>query len=975
LHALANGADGGNGVFLYGPGGFPSQSFNANNYWVDVVFTLTAPPADTMPPSVTGVSPPNGAAGVGPSTVVTVTFDEDVAPSTITTSTFELRDHAGAVVASAVTYDAATRTASLTPTGPLAGSTSYMATVRGGSTGPVVTDLAGNALTSNGTWGFTTAASVATGFSESVLLSGLSEPTAVRFAPDGRVFVAEKSGLIKVFASVSATTPTIFADLRTQTHNFWDRGLLGLELDPDFPIRPYVYVLYTYDAAIGETAPRWGTAGASSDGCPDPPGATTGGCVASGRLSRLEAAGSVMTGQEQVLIEGWGVQYPSHSVGSLTFSEDGALYVSAGDGASFTFVDYGQAGNPPNPLGDPPVPVGGAQAPPTAQGGALRSQSPRRAAGDPVLLNGAVLRVDPDTGAGLPDNPLFSSPDPDARRIIGYGFRNPFRIVPRPGTSEIWVGDVGWNDWEEINVIGSPLGATVANFGWPCFEGTGRQPGYEAAGLTMCATLYTQPTALTAPFFAYHHSAHVVSGEPCSVGSSAITGLAFYRGGSYPTFYDGALFFTDYARGCIWVMFEDATGVPDPGTRAVFRSGAASPVDLQIGPGGDLFYVDIAGGTIRRIRFSAGNQPPTAVLQGQPLSGDAPLTVSFSGASSTDPDAGDSLTYSWDLDGDGLFGDSTAVAPAFTYTTPGNYLVQLRVTDSEGASDTASVVVSAGNTPPTAVIDAPAAGAGWEVGQGIAFAGHATDQQQGTLPATALSWTIILHHCPSNCHTHILETFTGIASGAFNAPDHDYPSQLELVLTATDAQGLQGTASLLLDPRTVVLGFESSPSGLQLAVGPSTSTTPFTRTVIVGSSNSISAPSPQTKGLSVYVFTAWSDGGARTHNIVAGATPVTYTATYAALLASFSASDTTTTDLGGGTLGTGTYLAKRDRPIHAVPGGPVHDQLGPDPGLPRRHDRGYPLTPARPRRPGRAARARQPPGRWRRAARRVSCPR
>ena len=95
----------------------------------------------------------------------------------------------------------------------------------------------------------------------------------MRFAPDGRVFVAEKSGLIKVFDNLSDTTPTVFADLRTKVHNFWDRGLLGLALDPNFPTNPYVYVLYTYDAPIGGTAPRWGTAGVTSDACPTPPGA------------------------------------------------------------------------------------------------------------------------------------------------------------------------------------------------------------------------------------------------------------------------------------------------------------------------------------------------------------------------------------------------------------------------------------------------------------------------------------------------------------------------------------------------------------------------------------------------------------------------------------------------------------------------------------------------------------------------------
>jgi glucose/arabinose dehydrogenase len=133
-------------------------------------------------------------------------------------------------------------------------------------------------------------------------------------------------------------------------------------------------VLYAHDAAIGEVAPRWGSVGGTSDPCPSPPGPTGDGCVVSGRLSRLEASGDVMTGPETVLIEDWFQQYPSHSTGSLAFGTDGALYVTGGDGASFNFVDYGQDGNPINPAGDPPAPVGGAQTPPTAEGGALRSQ-------------------------------------------------------------------------------------------------------------------------------------------------------------------------------------------------------------------------------------------------------------------------------------------------------------------------------------------------------------------------------------------------------------------------------------------------------------------------------------------------------------------------------------------------------------------------------------------------------------------------
>ncbi len=155
------------------------------------------------------------------------------------------------------------------------------------------------------------------GFTDSVVFSGLTEPSAIQFSPDGRVFVAEKSGIIKVFDSLSDTTPTVFADLSTQVDNYWDRGLLGLALDPNFPASPYVYVHYTRDALIGGTAPRFGTPGTLSDPCPTPPGPLTDGCVVSGRLSRLQANGDVMTGTEKVLIDDWCQQFPSHSVGAI----------------------------------------------------------------------------------------------------------------------------------------------------------------------------------------------------------------------------------------------------------------------------------------------------------------------------------------------------------------------------------------------------------------------------------------------------------------------------------------------------------------------------------------------------------------------------------------------------------------------------------------------------------------------------------
>ncbi|HSL63870.1 MAG TPA: PA14 domain-containing protein [Gaiellaceae bacterium] len=895
------------------------------------------------------------------------------------------------------------------------------------------------------------------GFQETVAFSGLTNPMVVRFASDGRVFVAEKSGLIKVFDSLSDTTPTVFADLRTNVYNFWDRGLLGMALDPAFPSSPYVYVSYTYDHILGSSdpPPRWGSPGATSDPCPSPPGATSDGCVVSGRVSRLQAAGNVMTGSEQVLVEDWCQQYPSHSVGTVEFGPDGNLYASGGDGASFNFVDYGQDGSPLNPCGDPPGGPGATLTPPTAEGGALRSQD-LRTSGDPTSLDGSIIRIDPATGAAPSDNPLAGASDPNARRIVAYGLRNPFRFTFRPGTSELWIGDVGWNDWEEINRITSPTDAVVENFGWPCYEGNTRQSGYDSANLNICENLYGAGSgAVTTPHFAYHHSNKVVSGESCPTGSSSVAGLSFEfspTGGNFPSAYQGALFFADYSRDCIWVMRKDANGVPAPGLIETFVAAAANPVNLEFGPGGDLFYPDFDGGTIRRIHyagvpttcptgqyladyysnvtltgsptltrcesaidyawggsgpgfgvpvdnfsarwegtfdFPAGETVFTATsddgirlwLDGQLLidgwvnqsattytatrtltagshavkveyyeaGGDAVAQVGWSSPPPTSCPGEFLASYysnqtlsgtaalvrceaaidhTWGLGGPGgtvpidhfsarwtgSF-DFPAGATEFTVTADdgirlwvdGDLLID-RWIDQSATTYTATKTLTAGahdirveyyenavdavarvswapaatNAPPSPSITAPTAATTWRVGTSIAFNGSAGDPEDGPLPASALSWSLLLYHCPSNCHTHTLQSWSGVASGSFAAPDHEYPSYLELQLTATDSGGLTGTTSVRLDPETVVLGFASSPSGLQLAVNGVSSTTPFNRTVIVGSSNSVSATSPQTLGGTTYAFQSWSDGGAQTHNLVAPATGATYTATYAA---------------------------------------------------------------------------------------------
>lgn len=699
------------------------------------------------------------------------------------------------------------------------------------------------------------------GFQEQIVFTGLDHPTNVEFAPDGRVFVAEKRGVIKVFDNLADPTASVYADLSVNVHNTWDRGLLGMALDPQFPSQPYIYVLYTYDAPPGVAAPYW------HDVCPSAIGGDNGGnCVVTGRLSRLDASGA-----ETVLVSGWCQQFPSHSIGDLQFGVDGMLYASSGDGASFNNVDYGQFGTPSNPCGDP-----------AGEGGAVRSQDVG-SDGDPAGLNGTVLRLDPVTGLAAAGNPFATSPDLNKRRVVGYGLRNPYHFTMRPGTNEAWLGDVGWGVWEEIDRLADPLALSPENFGWPCYEGPGRNTSYDNANLALCESLY--PVGHKTPFFTYNHSSDIVPSEGCYVGGDAITGLAFYPygGTAYPAEYKGALFFADFSRGCIWAMQTAAPGgLPSPASTVAFARNAAYPVDLAVGPGDELYYVD-HGGTIRRIRYFPSNQPPIAVINASPVQGHAPLAVHFDASASTDYDPADQdhLTYQWDFTNDGSF-DATGPITDYVYPENATYTVRLRVTDTLDAFTDATEVIHADGFAPIPVIDTPSSGSTWAVGDEVSFQGHAVDPDTGqNVPDSALSWQLRLQHCETvnQCHTHVVgDSWQGVAQGTFTAPDHDVPAYLELVLTASD--GSQTSSAVRrLDPQTVTLGFNSKPEGITVSAGSYAGNPPFSIEVIKGSTRTVSAPSTYVLNGSTYFFFTWSDYGKQTHVIQANQSRQ-YRATY-----------------------------------------------------------------------------------------------
>jgi PKD repeat protein len=353
----------------------------------------------------------------------------------------------------------------------------------------------------------------------------------------------------------------------------------------------------------------------------------------------------------------------------------------------------------------------------------------------------------------------------------------------------------------------------------------------------------------------------------------------------YPAAYQGALFFGDYSRSCIWVIQRSASSgaLPDAANVKVFMEDASAPVDIQPGPGGLLYYVDLFGGTLRRIDFSSTK--PVASFTASPTSGAVPLPVAFDAGASNDPD-GTTLTYAWKF-GDGATG--TGKTPSHTYQQAGRYTVELTVTDVSGTTGKTTRTVSAGV--PAVTIATPSPSTTWSVGQELSYSGSAVDNAGEAIPADDLTWTIVLEHglCPE-CHEHAITSKTG-TNGTFDALDHDYPSSILLRLTAVDGDGLVGTATRRLLPRTTALTVTSSPAGLDVNLDGQTAAGPFTRTAIVGSIHSLDAD-PIEQGLS---FLAWSDNGARAHGFAAPAMPAVYTASYVNKLptASFTVSDTT----------------------------------------------------------------------------------
>jgi uncharacterized repeat protein (TIGR03806 family) len=350
-------------------------------------------------------------------------------------------------------------------------------------------------------------------------------PVQITHAPGGsnRLFVVEQVGRIQVFANDDATTTkTLFLDVDPLSTYSGEEGLLSLAFHPDYATNGFLYVFYSAASPRRSVIARYHV---SAD--PDVADDTS----------------------AEVILE---VEKPNenHNGGQIAFGPDGMLYVSLGDG--------GSAGDPGNRAQNLSEPLG-------------------------KIFRIDVDHADPGRAYAIPpDNPFIGTAGARGE-IWALGLRNPWRMSFDRLTHALWVGDVGQNDREEVDLV-----ERGANYGWRKMEGDA----------CYVPAVGCDDGTLTAPLAAYSH-----------VDGCAVVGGVVYRGTALPELY-GAYVYGDHCSGKIWQLRWD-------GTSATVQPLASSNVNISSfgeDRDGELYITNVIGGTIHRLRRSNGALPATFPL-------------------------------------------------------------------------------------------------------------------------------------------------------------------------------------------------------------------------------------------------------------------------------------------------------------------------------------------------------------------------
>jgi glucose/arabinose dehydrogenase len=647
----------------------------------------------------------------------------------------------------------------------------------------------------------------ATDFQQVTLAKGepeMGEPMALAVLPDRSVLHTARNGTLRRTNANGATT--VIGTLPVYNHD--EEGLQGVGIDPGFATNRQIYLYYAppLSTPAGD-APATGTNWSAWQGV--------------NRLARftLNADFTLNTGSQVTVLD-----VPAdrgiccHVGGDIDFDAAGNLYLSTGDDS-----------NPFDSAGYAPIDERADRNP---------AYDAQRSAGNTNDLRGKVLRIKVNANGtySIPGGNLFPPGTANTRpEIYAMGFRNPFRMTVDKATGIVYLGDYGPDAGAadpnrgpggqvEFNRITAP-----GNFGWPYCTGTNTAAEtynewnfatnstgakYDCAGGATNNSPHNTGQGKLPPAKAAWIRYGGEAGSPPEFGggSESPMGGPVYRYDAnlnsptkWPASLDGHFFAGEFGRGWIKPIHVGTDG--SVGEISNFAWGGKQVMDMAFGPDGALYVLDYGTGyfngdansALYRYDYLAGaNRAPTAVAAGTPTSGQAPLTVTFSSAGSSDPE-GSALTYSWNF-GDGA--TSTAANPTHTFTTNNTYNVTLTVTDPDGASGTAGVQIGVGNTAPTVTITAPANGRQFSFGDTVAFTLSITDPEDGAIDCARAKMTYVLGH---DQHGHQITSVDG-CSGSITIPvdgEHDTAANIFAVFDAqyTDQGGLITHTQHILQPR------------------------------------------------------------------------------------------------------------------------------------------------------------------------------